>query len=127
MLRARPLRNINEQKNACDACGMQHNADFLYYAIFEDETDCLGNCAFKFGPGYAEVLDVKPKIGTYDDEAMFILGKGVLNFIDLIGFKKVVYKADDTKHAKLMEYYPKDGVMQVNLEGYFEEHCKGRK
>ncbi len=124
MLRARPIRDITEQKSCCAACGMVHNADLLYFAIFEDETDCLGTCAFKFSQTCAEMIEIKPKCETYDDEAMFILGKATLNFIDLVGFKSVIYKADDEKLRDLLEFYPKEGVWQVNLEGYFTEPCK---
>lgn len=127
MLRARPLRDIEEQKNSCNVCGMVHNADYLYFAIFENETNCLGTLAFKFTKIGAEILEVMPKTGTYDDEAMFILGKAALNFIDLVGPKYVEYKANDSKLAALLEFYPKNGVMQLNLEGYFDEPCKRHK
>ena len=33
------------------------------------------------------------------------------------------YRAADLKHAKLMEYYPKDGELYLSLEGYFDDHC----
>ncbi len=124
MLRARPIRDIEEQKSCCAECGMVHNADLLYFAIFENETDCLGTCAFRFTQKTADLLEIKPKCGTYDDEAMYILGKATLNFIDLVGFRTVHYKADDIRLAELMEFYPKDGVWQVNLENYFTEPCK---
>ncbi len=124
MLEARAIRTIEEQKECCKICGMEHDADLLYYAIFENDTDCLGTCAFRFKGKPAELIDIKPQIGTYDDEAMYILGKATLNFIDLVGFKEVHYLADDEKMAKLLEFYPKDGNLYVNLEGYFNEPCK---
>ena len=124
MLRARALRDIEEQKNCCTVCGMQHNPDMLYFAIFENETDCLGTMEFRFTKEGARITNVMPKTGTYDDEAMFILGKATLNFIDLVGPKYVEYAADDEKLCNLLEFYPKNGVMQVNLVGYFDEPCK---
>ena len=124
MLRARALRDINEQKHCCEVCGMTHNPDLLYFAIFENETDCLGTMEFRFTKEGARLTDVKPKIGTYDDEAMFILGKATLNFIDLIGPKYVEYTAEDTKLRGLLEFFPKNDVWQVNLENYFTEPCK---
>lgn len=124
MLRARAIRDINEQKSCCMVCGMTHNPDLLYFAIFENETECLGTLEFRFTKEGARITNVKPKSGTYDDEAMFILGKAALNFIDLVGPKYVEYAAEDIKLSKLLEFYPKDGVLQVNLEGYFTEPCK---
>lgn len=123
MLRARAVREVEEQVGCCAACGMEHNPDRLYFAIFEEEIDCLGCCEFRLCPGGAEIVTVKPKVGTYDDEAMFILGKATLNFLDLMGIKQVIYSGDDTKHAKLMEYLQRDGVWTLNLEGYFDGHC----
>ena len=90
----------------------------------------LKSCKLERAPHIAEILsvarltDVKPKIGTYDDEAMFILGKATLNFIDLIGPKYVEYTAEDTKLRGLLEFFPKNDVWQVNLENYFTEPCK---
>ena len=127
MLRARAIRDINEQKNCCDVCCMTHNPDMLYFAIFENETDCLGTLEFRFTKEGAKITDVKPKKDTYDDEAMFILGKATLNFIDLVGPKYVEYSAEDEKLSQLLEFYPKNGVLQVNLEGYFTEPCKRHK
>ena len=127
MLRARALRDIDEQKTCCEVCGIVHNPDMLYFAIFENETDCLGTLEFRFTKKGALITDVKPKVGTYDDEAMFILGKAALNFIDLVGFKYVEYEADDEKLCGLLEFFKKDGVMQVSLEGYFDEPCKRHK
>lgn len=124
MLRARAIRDINEQKSCCKVCGMTHNPDLLYFAIFENETECLGTLEFRFTKEGAKITDVKPKSGTYDDEAMFILGKAALNFIDLVGPKYVEYEADDMKLSNLLEFYPKNGILQVNLEGYFSEPCK---
>lgn len=124
MLRARALRDIEEQKSCCNVCGMTHNPDMLYFAIFENETDCLGTMEFRFTKEGAILTNVKPKKDTYDDEAMFILGKATLNFIDLVGPKYVEYAADDEKLCRLLEFFPKNGVMQVNLEGYFSEPCK---
>lgn len=127
MLRARALRDIEEQKACCAVCGLAHDADLLYYAIFEDETDCLGVCAFRLRHPFAEIVSILPKVGTYDDEAMFILGKATLNFLDLIHFQDVRYLATDEKLAKQLEFYPKDGYPYLNLENYFDEPCKRHK
>lgn len=124
MLTARAITDINEQQECCVCCGMTHDADLLYYAIFENDSDCLGACAFRFFPKYALIADIKPKINTYDKEAMFILGKAVLNFIDRVNFKSVHYTAQDRELATLLEFYEKNGVLQVNLEGYFCEPCQ---
>ncbi len=128
MLRARAVRDIEEQKRCCDACNMIHNGDLLYFAIFENETDCLGACSFRFGPEGAKIIDLKPKKDAdYDDEAMYILGKATLNFVDLTGVKSAVFLANDLRMARLLEFYEKDGVMQVNLENYFNEPCARKR
>ena len=124
MLTARAIQDTNEQKKCCDCCGMTHDADLLYYAIFENDSDCLGTCGFRFCKNKAVIVDIAPKCDTYDKEAMFILGKAVLNFIDRVNFKNVEYTAQDTELATLLEFFTKDGVLQVNLTDYFTEPCK---
>ena len=121
MLTARAITDINEQKSCCEVCGMTHDADLLYYAIFENDSDCLGTCAFRFCKDKAVIVDIEPKCNTYDKEAMFILGKATLNFIDLVNFKAVEYTAKDMELAALLEFYEKNGIIILIVSDDYEQ------
>ncbi len=59
--------------------------------------------------------------GYNDDIDIFLLGKAMLNYLDLHGAKNVVYP--DVKNEALAKRLGfrkgEDGVYRVNLEGYF--------
>ena len=59
--------------------------------------------------------------GYHDDIDIFLLGKAMLNYLDLHGAKNVVYPdVKDEALAKRLGFRKgEDGVYRVNLEGYF--------
>ena len=59
--------------------------------------------------------------GYNDDIDIFLLGKAMLNYLDLHGAKNVVYPdVKDEALAKRLGFRKgEDGVYRVNLEGYF--------
>lgn len=135
MLTAKKVLNPEAAKKLCDLCGSEYCPEKFYYAIYENDGSvlpeekeiptALGVCGFGLKDGKTAVIyDISPKTGTYDLEAMYILGKAVLNFVDLCGIKNAEYAADDLSLAKHLEFSEKDGVLSVSLTDYFTEPCK---
>ena len=131
MLTAKKVLIQDSAKKLCELCSTQYDADLLYYAIYENDGSVMppekeiptvsGVCGFRFVKGGAVIEEIVPKKDTYDLEAMYILGKATLNFIDLCGIKKVKYLAADKKLAKHLEF-TEDG--DLDLTDYFMEPCK---
>ena len=80
-----------------------------------------------------EISDLKERLGTQDDEAMFILGRQTMNFIDLCGAHDCYLLdagSDDDKHrlAIALGFKPDgDGNWYMDLRGFFEDPCKHGK
>lgn len=137
MLTAKKVLNPAAARELCRLCGTEYDADRLYYAIYENDGSVLpeekeiptvlGVCGFGIKGQTAVIYDIMPKINTYDLEAMYILGKAVLNFVDLCGIKKAEFAAGDLKLAKHLEFTESDGKLSLSLEDYFTEPCKRHK
>ena len=72
------------------------------------------------------IYDIAPTTDFYSKEALFVMGRGALNFIDLSGVHCASYlgNSDDDDLLKLIGFkMDEDGVYRINLEGFFTDHC----
>jgi hypothetical protein len=85
-----------------------------------------GVCQFKLTDKGGMIYDLAPVENTYDFEALFVMGRGTLNFIDLCGVHKAFFMGD-VKDDKLLKAvgFKKDekNNYTINLEGFFTDHC----
>lgn len=129
MLIAKPVQERSAQEEYCRVCGAAHDADALTYAAFEDEK-LLGVCQFVLCTGYAKILDLKSAPGVRDFEAMFILARGTLNFVDLCGihFAKCDKNAGDLTLLHAVGFAENAcGELEMDLTHAFDGHCDGCK
>ena len=125
MLKVLPIQTKNEQKEICERCGVEFNADLLAYAASVDDT-LAGVCQFKLMDKGGVIYDIAPTLDHYNREALFVMGRGALNFIDLCGVHYATYVGEVTDEPLLLQIGFKkdgDGVFSVNLEGFFTDHC----
>ena len=69
-------------------CGIPYEEDLLAYAAYNDKKEFVGICQFGLDQtgGHIRHLEIP---GTDDaDDALFVMGRAALNFIDLCGGKK---------------------------------------
>ncbi|MBR7184060.1 MAG: hypothetical protein IKD37_00480 [Clostridia bacterium] len=129
MLEVKPIQSKAEQEAICLRCGTPFDADLLAYAAtVEDEL--VGVCQFTLTPDggslrtLATVTDRAP-----DFEAMFVLGRAALNFIDLCGIHATTYDApvQDAEQERLIKaigFSQTDGRWTVDLTHFFEHPCQ---
>ena len=62
-------------------------------------------------------------------EAMFILGRQTLNFIDLCGIHKAITdkSCGEEKLLHAIGFREDGGKLSINLEGMFDGKCSGHK
>ncbi len=129
MLVIKPITDSTEQIEICGKCGIEYIEGHFAYKAHDDGT--LIACAqFEIGSAGAEIDAIKQVIGTQDDfEAMFILGRAVLNFLDLCGIEKAYFPSvsseSEERLAKAIGFKYVDGVLEATLTHMFDAKCDG--
>ena len=128
MLKVLPIQTKLEQEEICKKCDVVFNPDMLAYVATVDG-ELRGVSQFKLTAEGGIVCDISPAIDTYDFEALFVLGRGTLNFIDLCGVHYALYtgKIKDEQHERLLKAIgfkkTEKGSLEIDLNGFFTDHC----
>ena len=132
MLKVLPIQSKAEQEAICKKCNVEFNPDLLAYSATVDD-ELRGVSQFKLTAEGGLVYDIAPAIDTYDFEALFVLGRGTLNFIDLCGVHYAIYKGSVESEEKLrllkaIGFKETDkGSLELDLTGFFTDHCHDKK
>ena len=125
MLKVLPIQTKDEQQRICELCSSTYNADLLAYAAYDDDT-LLGVCQFRLSSEGGEIYCLDPAKGTECLEALFMMGRGTLNFIDLCGVHYAKYLGEvknDTLLIAIGFRKNENDIYDINLEGFFTDHC----
>jgi hypothetical protein len=128
MLKVLPIQTKSEQEEICKKCNVEFKPDLLAYSATVDG-ELRGVSQFKLTEKGGLVYDIAPAIDTYDFEALFVLGRGTLNFIDLCGVHYAIYLAsveteEKERLIKAIGFKKTDsGSFEIDLNGFFTDHC----
>ena len=128
MLKVLPIQSKITQEEICLRCGVEYDPDLLAYSATVDD-ELAGVCQFKLSDKGGLIYDLPPVKDSFDFEAMFVLGRGTLNFIDLCGVHYAIYRGEvkDEQTERLIKAIgfskTESGSYEVNLEGFFTDHC----
>ena len=128
MLKVLPIQSKISQEEICLRCGVKYDPDLLAYSATVDD-QLAGVCQFKLSDKGGLIYDLAPVKDSFDFEAMFVLGRGTLNFIDLCGVHYAIYRGEvkDDQTERLVKAVgfklTEQGTYEVNLEGFFTDHC----
>ena len=128
MLKVLPIQSKAEQAEICKLCDVEFNPDLLAYSATVDD-ELRGVSQFKLTSEGGLVYDISAAINTYDFEALFVLGRGTLNFIDLCGVHYAIYKGsveteEKERLLKAIGFKKTElGSFEVDLNGFFTDHC----
>ncbi|MDY3784631.1 MAG: hypothetical protein SOZ78_02325 [Eubacteriales bacterium] len=128
MLKALPIQLKEEQELICLRCGTEYDPDLLAYKITIDE-ELMGICQFKFTPDGASLRCLAHPTDRNDPQALFVLGRATLNYIDIYGVHRAFYDGKDAHEiGQLLETigFRKNstGRYEINLEHFFEHPCQ---
>ncbi len=132
MLKVLPIQTKAEQERICKACNATFKPDLLAYSATVDD-ELRGVSQFKLTSEGGLVFDIAQTPDAYDFEAMFVLGRATLNFIDLCGvhFATYVGEIEDEEKERLIKAIgfkkADDGSFSVDLTGFFTDHCHDKK
>ncbi|MBO5882816.1 MAG: hypothetical protein J6Q78_00215 [Clostridia bacterium] len=125
MLKVLPIQTKAEQEELCRKCNVKFDPDLLAYSATVDDR-LAGICQFKLTDKGGIIYDIAPAKDFYSFDALFVMGRGALNFIDLCGVHNAIYKGDIEDERLLLAIgFKKDsaGDFSINLEGFFTDHC----
>lgn len=129
MLIVEPVQEKDEQERLCKKCGVDYIEEAMAYSAWVDG-ELVGICQFGYKTDGGHIYCLRAAVGTDDANALFIMGRQTMNFIDLTGQHEVWY--DETvepskNFSKLLGFREKDGKLWANLEGFFDHPCEHGK
>ena len=125
MIKVLPIQSKLKQEEICAKCAVKYDADLLAYAAYVDDR-LAGVCQFKLTEKGGVIKDIAPTTDLLDKEALFVMGRGALNFIDLCGVHKATYVGDVFDEQLLRKIgfsKTEDSEFEIDLEGFFTDHC----
>ena len=127
MFKITPIQNKESQREICAFCGAEFRSDAFAYMMFDiDTNEIMGMSQFEIGEaGY--ILDLKEAPGSDDFEAMFILARQTMNFIDLCGVHScyIDENAGNGRLIRAVGFKEVDGKLFCDMRGMFSGHCDG--
>lgn len=127
MLIIKPVQDKNLQEELAKKCGVEYDPDCLAYGAWVHEK-FVGICQFRMGKE-AHITHLAKAMGTDDTEAMFIMGRQTMNYIDLHGVHSAYFEGDCDEKFILWLGFKKDGngKWQCDLETFFTHPCSAEK
>ncbi len=131
MFKIFPIQDKNLQRKIALECSSQFRENSFAYAMVDSDTnEIMGFSQFDILPDNAFLYDLRPSEKYCNDyEAMFILGRSTMNFIDMCGIHTLA--ADkNTSNDQLLRaigFKTSDGEsFYCEMVGMFDgSHCSG--
>ena len=124
-----PINEKEKQKEYATACGATFHPDFFAYSMIDkDSGELMGFSQFEIDERGGYISDLKPRIGYTDFEAMFILGRATMNFIDMCDAHtcRAAKDAADSRLIRAIGFKETDGEdYVVDMTGMFDGNCDG--
>ena len=127
MFKITPIQTKDEQERICRDINAEFRPDAFAYKMYDLESgEIMGMSQFEISDvGY--IFDIKEAPGRDDFEAMFILARQTMNFIDLCGVHRAFFDAacDNETLIRAIGFTKNaDGCWEMDLTDFFKEPCK---
>lgn len=125
MLRVIAIEDKAEQAALCAAYGLTYRARAFCYAVYENDS-LAGICQFTINGGCGTVHDLLRTPQSTDPDALFLMARQALNFIDLCGTHAAVFEGDceDALLRKIGFSKYTRNIWNVDLHDFFSSPCK---
>ena len=127
LIKVLPIQSKTEQELACARCGIPYRPEALAYAATVDD-GFVGMCQFRLTDHGGEIFDIYEIPEKRDFEAMFVMGRAALNFIDLCGVHVAYFedaRFDGEGMIKSIGFTrTPEGRWFVDLTDFFVEPCQ---
>ena len=129
MFKISPIQDKNEQKDIATTLGVDFLPDYFGFSMKDsDSGELMGFCQFELNSGEAIISHLVPSKKYSDDfEAMFILGRATMNFIDTCGVHicTALTDAGDERLLHAIGFRKRENGFYVDMTGFFEGNCSG--
>ena len=126
MLIINPVQDKTKQADLCAICGIEYRVrDFAFAAYVDGEF--VGLSQFYVTDEWGMLENIVPAPEKDDIEAMFILGRQTLNWIDLLGIHtcRANVNTGNAKLLKVMGFVPENDYLVADMTHMFDGHCGG--
>ena len=126
MLIIKMIPDPEMQQYLCTLCDAEYDEEYDAFSCYENEK-FVGICQFICKDDTAYIKDLKCRKGISDSEALIIMGRGVLNYVDLHGTHKAKCAPDASSETIILAcgFKRTDNGFFVDLEGFFDGKCEG--
>ena len=129
MLEVLPIQDKMLQESTCLHCGIDYDPDLMAYAAYVDGK-LVGMCQFTMNADGGKIVDLANVKDSNDSQALFVMGRATLNFIDLCGVHTAKCENKNIDEALLRTIgFSKnsDGIYEIDLAHFFEHPCSHGK
>jgi len=126
MLIIKPIQEKSQQQQICEVCLTTYRPECFAYSAFEGET-LIGICQFAMSNGKAELIDLKCVPETSDEEALFIMARAMMSFVEKCGIAELSAASNSagetpagTAFLKKLGFKQTNGVYTANLSQIFK-------
>ena len=122
MLIIKPIQTKELQAEFCAKCGIEFHEKALAYAAHVDGV-FTGICQFTLNDEFGLIENLVSPEGLDDFEALFIMGRQTMNFIDLCGVHQAQMLPNAASERMILALGFKkeqDGVYRIDMTGFFE-------
>ena len=129
MFKIFPIQDEETKNTYAAACGTEARADAFAYGMADAESlAIMGFSQFDLDGSGSTLYDLKEKIGQSDFEAIFILGRATLEFLERCGAEEcfaLSSAADATLLRAIGLRTEEEGGLRGRILGMFDGHCEG--
>lgn len=130
MFKISPVQDVETAKKYLSEVNASYKDFAFVYAMIDLNTEeLMGISQFEIQKDCGYIYDIKEKPGKNDYEAMFILGRQTMNFIEQCGNRlcKAAPNAAPDKLLKAIGFKTMNNEYLCDMQGMFDGNCNGHK
>ncbi len=127
MITVTPIQDKAEQARLAALCGIPFLADAPAYAARGGDGQFAGMCQFSMDAAGGHLFHLATPTDGDPYDALFVMGRAALNFMDLCGAKFAFFEGDTAGREALLTrigFTETNGRYVFSLEGFFTQPCK---
>jgi len=128
MFKITPIQTKSRQEDICKLFKTEYRPEAFAYILFDHDTgDVMGMSQFEVLGDSGYIFDLRQAPDSNDNEAMFILGRQTMNFIDLCGAHKcrAAKNSGETRLLSAIGFKEDGDEYFCDMRGLSDGHCDG--